>query len=171
MYCRGQTQQAIADYLELTRQQISYDLKIIFGRWRESATAAVEERKAAELEKINQLERTYWDAWERSLKPKESTRTSSTRAGTDRPDRLQAETRSEQRNGNPSYLAGVQWCIDQRCKILGINAPVKLAATNADGTDKATINDDDRNKIIGFALQRLGITAPGPSDNGDAASN
>ena len=29
----------------------------------------------------------------------------------------------EERYGNPQYLAGIQWCISMRCKILGIEAP------------------------------------------------
>ncbi len=40
-------------------------------------------------------------------------------------DRIKFAKRSEQRNGNPAYLSGVQWCIDRRCKLLGLDAPIK----------------------------------------------
>jgi hypothetical protein len=31
----------------------------------------------------------------------------------------------EERDGNPSWLAGVDKCIERRCKLLGLDAPVK----------------------------------------------
>lgn len=40
-------------------------------------------------------------------------------------DTVKVAKRSEQRNGNLAYLSGVQWCIDRRCKILGLDAPIK----------------------------------------------
>ena len=35
--------------------------------------------------------------------------------------------------GNPAYLAGVMSCIERRCKILGLDAPTKIAPTAPDG--------------------------------------
>ena len=127
MYCRGSTMQAIADYLEVTRQQIGYDWQVLLTRWRENADASIEDKLAAELEKINQVERTYWDAWERSLKPKDSTRKQSSKRGEE--SMILAETRSEQRDGEPRYLEGVRWCIEQRLKIIGGYAPAKVDLT------------------------------------------
>ncbi|MHC4984512.1 MAG: hypothetical protein ACYTF6_15275, partial [Planctomycetota bacterium] len=31
--------------------------------------------------------------------------------------------------GDPRFLAGVQWCIERRCKILGLDAPTKAQAS------------------------------------------
>lgn len=162
MYCRGNTQQAIADYLEVTRQQIGYDLKIVFGRWQESAVANIEERKAAELEKVNQLERTYWDAWERSLKPKESRVRKAAKMGDSEDEAVAAlrtsELKTEQRDGNPSYLEGVRWCIEQRCKILGLNAPTKvdvLAKVDASLEDVAAATKE----LEGWERDRFGASA------------
>src|SRR5882672_7906837 len=42
-------------------------------RWRDSALAATDDKKALERAKIEQLERTYWFAWESSTKPREVT--------------------------------------------------------------------------------------------------
>lgn len=33
--------------------------------------------------------------------------------------------------GDPRYLAGVQWCIEIRCKLLGIEAPKRVDVTSA----------------------------------------
>ena len=35
--------------------------------------------------------------------------------------------------GDPRFLAGVQWCIERRCKIIGIDAPTKSELTGAGG--------------------------------------
>jgi hypothetical protein len=35
--------------------------------------------------------------------------------------------------GDPRFLAGIQWCIEQRCKILGLLAAVKNELTGKDG--------------------------------------
>lgn len=121
-YCRGETQQQIASYLELHQSQISYDLKEIIQRWRDSSVSAINERLVVEIERINHLERTYWEAWERSLQPKQQRRKQAKRLAAGK--ETLSELRSEQRDGNPSYLAGVQWCIEQRLRILG---PYKAA--------------------------------------------
>ena len=31
--------------------------------------------------------------------------------------------------GDPRFLAGVQWCIDKRCKIMGLDAPQLVEVT------------------------------------------
>jgi hypothetical protein len=36
----------------------------------------------------------------------------------------------EQRDGNPAFLAGVMSCIERRCKLLGLDAPVKQQNLN-----------------------------------------
>jgi len=70
--------------------------------------------KAAELEKVNQLERTYWDAWERSVTEQIKTRVQSGEKGT---------TQSVEKAdyfGDPRFLKGIESCVDLRCKILGV---------------------------------------------------
>ena len=97
----------------------------------------IDKAKAKELAKVDKLERTYWEAWERSLEALErrSTRMSGTiTKEVDAPDgskRFVQETPTQQafttveRLGDSRYLQGVQWCIERRCKILGIDAPEK----------------------------------------------
>ena len=66
LYLTGKTQDAIAQELGVTQQQISYDLKTIQERWRKSALVDLNEAKQRELERIDVLEREYWQAWEAS---------------------------------------------------------------------------------------------------------
>jgi hypothetical protein len=153
-YLQGKSQQWIADELarnreyEITRQSISNDLKEIQKRWQANTLIPLDQHKVKELARIDLLEQTYWSAWEKSL---ETAKTTSTKvkdlpaSSKDKPGSKQyeASTRNEERDGNPSFLAGVERCITLRCKLLGLEAPVK-------SEDNLTIKweivreDDDR---------------------------
>lgn len=126
-YLRGDTQASIAGDLGVTQQQIAYDLKTLYARWEEGARINVASKVARELAKIDRLEREYWAAWEESRK--EHIRTTTERiAGksTREPARERAQIVKEKMLGNPSYLAGVQWCIDRRCKLMGLDVPSRI---------------------------------------------
>ncbi len=103
------------------------------------------EQLAFVLAKIDQMERTYWDAWERSMK--EAVRTSTSREdtplplpdgskaradgeGKPPPTLIQTTTKVGRRVdypvGNPAFLSGVQWCIDRRVKLLGLDKPERI---------------------------------------------
>lgn len=153
LYLEGKSQGKIAEAVGITRQQVSYDInRVLIPRWQRQSTAAAGEHIARELEKINHLEATYWTAWHDSLKPKESRSTGTTdrqRTVSVPTSVLQAmiavngniqgngtlslpssDTRAtllrEERDGNPMFLIGVQWCIDRRIKLLGLDAPLKI---------------------------------------------
>ena len=112
----------------LSRQQVGYDLKTLEILWRAEAKAEIDAAKAKTLAEIRILQETYWDAWARSCEEKTKTRTEKSAGGT-----AKASVEKDQMLGNPAFLAGVQWCIEQRCKIFGINAPVKAEITGKDG--------------------------------------
>lgn len=129
MYAKGQSMAFMAAEIErqfgvqLSLVQIGYDIQHIIAGWRKQATGDIERAKGLELGKLVTLELEYWDAWKRSCQPREITRTAKTdgeRATTS------ASFRKEQRDGNPAFLQGVMSCIERRCKILGIDAPVKI---------------------------------------------
>jgi hypothetical protein len=120
MYLRGKFQSEIATALEVSQGQISYDLSIVKRRWRESSLVNWDEARAKELERIDSLEREYWAAWEASKTERTRKRQRKGATGT-----IDASIETEQRDGNPAFLAGVIACIDRRCKLLGLDAPTK----------------------------------------------
>lgn len=124
MYLRGMSQQAIADNLGCGQATVSRDLTAIQADWHQSALIDIDEAKSRELARIDQLERTYWIEYELSREDRESTMTKAVQAG-DATARKEATKRTEQRLGDPRYLSGIQWCIERRCAILGIDAPKK----------------------------------------------
>lgn len=129
LYLQGKWQHEIAADLGMQQEQVSYDLRAIQAVWRDIPQSELSELKAKELARIDELERTYWQAWERSLTPKETTSTAKEGG------KLKVGKRSEQRNGNPAFLKGVMDCIDRRCKLLGLDAPLKneLSGVAGDG--------------------------------------
>lgn len=106
-YLQGWTQRKIADALGVTQQQVSYDLQQIRAEWKERTALALDEHKTCELAKIDNMESGYWQQWQNSIDT------------------------SEHKSGYVGYLDGVQWCIEQRCKILGLYAPTQTRNENS----------------------------------------
>ncbi len=134
LYLKGKTQAEIAEDLNVSREQIKYDLDIIQKRWRTDTAINLDEAKQKELSRIDTLERTYWEAWEKTLEEKTKTRTEQSKTG-EKNGSAKATIEKETLLGNPAYLAGVQWCISERCKLLGLYAPAKVAPTTPDGKE------------------------------------
>jgi hypothetical protein len=121
MHLEGRSQYEIAAELNLSQPAICRDLAEVRRRWREASLIDINEAKQRELARIDLLEREYWQAWERSQEDMIKTHS----ARDDREGDRVSVTR-EPRDGNPAFLSGVQWCVEQRCKILGIYEVAKL---------------------------------------------
>ena len=102
-------------------------LPILHAEWLASALVDISEAKSRELARLDDLERTYWAGWQRSQDPVEviNKRAVETHAGR----RITVNTQSSDQVGDPRFLAGVGWCIEQRCKLLGIASPERLDLT------------------------------------------
>jgi hypothetical protein len=166
LYLRGDIQQDITDEINrkyypdnpLSRQQISYDIRLMIDRWVKASNNHVDQKKAVELAKIDRLENEYWDAWERSRENAEIevTEQIGSRAKPDKdkpgeivitPERIKKYKRVEGQSGNPAFLAGVMSCINKRCELLGLDAPKKIAPTNPDGDGPAILHVVYDNKV------------------------
>src|SRR5581483_4024403 len=77
-YLRGETQWEIARTLGVSQGQVSRDLKAIRQEWLNSSVCNFNELKAREIAKVDELERTYWAAWEESKKTREVSTTEKT---------------------------------------------------------------------------------------------
>ncbi len=124
-YCHGETQIDIAAYLEVSQQQISYDLKAVQREWKDQRIKELDIHKWRELAKIDELERTYWDAWMRSQTEHVRTRSRQQTGGD-----ILASIERENPIGDPRFLVGVAWCIERRCKLLGLDEPLRIDITD-----------------------------------------
>lgn len=112
------------------------------------------------MARIDRLEREYWSAWEASKKEQQ---TSTTEQTTDADgERLKAAIRKTEKTGDPRYLAGVERCIEQRAKILGLHAPTETRLTGRDGgpvrfsLEEAVAADRELAEAEGACVQRCG---------------
>lgn len=122
LYLKGISQYEIASQLRISRDMVRYDLEAIKTEWRKEAVFNYDAAKDKELQKIDNLESTYWDAWDRSVKTKgEKTKQQMLRANGKTPEVRTAVERIET-FGDPRFLAGISWCIDRRIKLLGLDA-------------------------------------------------
>jgi hypothetical protein len=107
--------------------------------WRQSALIDINEAKARELAKIDTLELEYWTAWKRSQEDAESEITKmqgnppKPNEANPLPAKMETQKKREGQSGNPAFLRGIEWCINKRCEILGVDAPVKQQLTGANG--------------------------------------
>jgi hypothetical protein len=131
LYTKGRSYREIAFEVNqrhgrsITYQTVSNEIKKLLKEWKESREDIIDHQKYIELEKIDRLERTYWDGYEKSCQPvkKSSTKKKGSVQGVNDIEMIGSE---ETRVGDPRFLDGVKWCIEQRCKIFGINAPQKF---------------------------------------------
>lgn len=152
-YVRGMSQWKIGQELGVTQQQVSYDLKIIRQRWLESSIRDFDEARAIEVAKIDDCEREFRAAWERSQRIKQITNSkrkegmgASTEAG----------VRKEEQVGDPRFMDGILKCINMRCELLGLNAAKKISVLDADGNSYGPFltEDDRRNRLLAAFIEQ-----------------
>ena len=123
-YLTGKPQAEIAQELNVSQPTITHDLKELQRRWLAASVRDIDQLKAQELAKIDNLERTYWEAWARSCEDA-TTQVKRARKGTGDETVVQEQRVTVQEQvGDPRFLTGIQWCIERRCKVLGFDAPI-----------------------------------------------
>lgn len=148
LYLKGYNQYDIGEKIGITQGAVSKALVVVRKQWQESATEDIKELTLRELAKIDKLEQTYWDAWhkscldhqEKTIKAiKKKSRKKDADLESKKPDSVEQTTKEIKAFGNPSFLAGIQRCVEMRCKLLGID--IQKIETKA--VDKFTRYDDD----------------------------
>lgn len=132
LYLQGKTQTEIAAKLRIAQQTVSYYLKTIKQRWEENTAINLDAYKILQLDRIDTLEREAYAAWLRSIpptpvpgQPDEGRQYQPKRRG-QAPDQLDVVGW-----GDTRYLAIVQWCIQERSKLLGLYAPARTEISGA----------------------------------------
>ena len=128
--------------------------------WKASKAEMIENHKAIELEKINRLEATYWDAWARSCET-QFKKTKIKKKGEGERLALSQVRDDEQPNlGDPRFLSGIQWCTEMRCKILGIEVPqTALQMNTVNNTTQVLNNTTVINRKVVFLKRETTIQA------------
>ena len=138
LYIRGVPVAQIADALQdqfyhgerISVYSVANDIGIIRRRWIESTLVDFNEAKSRELAKLDELEKAYWDAWDKSSSESVTQEEETSRDDVAFPgglvvpvDKHRVLSVRRPGSGNPMFLQGIERCIQKRCQILGLFSP------------------------------------------------
>jgi hypothetical protein len=127
--------------------------------WKANKQDMVDNHKAIELEKINRLEATYWDAWARSCEVLTKKTKIKKKGEGERMALSQVRDDEKQTIGDPRFLSGIQWCTEMRCKILGIEVPQTALQMNSVTNNTQVNNTTVINRKVVFLKRETTIQA------------
>ena len=133
LYLQGWAQAEIGEKLKIAQSTISLDLRRIHATWRESSVMDFHTRQVLELQKLDQLEREAWAAWERSQKPSQQARVKGGKSEQD------ADRVVKNQIGDPRFLDQVHKCIASRRALLGLDGPLRIEAAGAFGALRTSL--------------------------------
>jgi hypothetical protein len=107
-----------------TKMMISRDVQEIRARWWTALQRDLDQWIVEKLAELRALKQEYWQAWFESKGTQQSTLRSQGQSGDQ--GVMQAQVREEFSPGNPAYLAGVQRCLEEECRLLGLHAPLQI---------------------------------------------
>ena len=139
----GSSRQEIADELGIDIMTVGNDISRLKKQWKETAKRATGKLIREQLGRIDTLEQEYWEAWEASRRPttKKSRKSKGVKVvGSDKfvgSEEITEQLDTTTTAGDPRFLQGVANCIEQRRKLLGLDAPEKTLSTiKIDSDDK-----------------------------------
>lgn len=156
-------------------RQVCKDSAEVERRWRERANVAIDKAKADEIANIDWTEQEAKLAWKKS-KTESAQRTAETstaggpKAGG---SRSKQKIVTENRDGDPRYLAIVDRCIQHRREIFGIDAPTKTEISGPGGQPIETIQKTSAPfDFDGFLkLQRAMFGIPQTNGSGESVDS
>ena len=123
LWCQGTPIHEIANQLNVSNRTNFKDLAKLRKQWANDIRSNIDEFVAEQCRKIDHLEMLAYAAWFRSCETEESTRSTASDSPSGRHSKI---TKTEKpTSGDPRYLEKVQWCIEQRLKLVGAYAPEK----------------------------------------------
>ncbi len=128
MYLRNWSQWEIANHFGLSQNTIQDDLKVIQSVWQQKMVESFDEHKRRELAKIDNLERVANEAYIRSMGIRKTVTKTSGSNGEYTKDEMKIVR--EKLLGDPRWMDQIKWCIEMRCKILGITKESKDVQVN-----------------------------------------
>lgn len=133
LYLTGMSMMAIAKQLKVSHGTVYRDLQIAHEQWRTNAAENIEKLKQNELSHVDWVEMEATKAWHRSVGIHKKTISKVGTAAPNGPYQEEVE-HAEELAGDPRFLDVINKSIDQRCKIMGLIAPIKSTVSNPDGS-------------------------------------
>lgn len=117
LWLKGLTQREIGEKYGLTVDQVADDIAWVRSVWRKTNERSITEKIDEELERLNQIEKAAWMAWEESRQDAVE-RSKSTEKGKEGKVTKKGEKRSGQA-GDSRFLVAAIKCVQERCKLIG----------------------------------------------------
>jgi Helix-turn-helix domain len=142
LYVQKVPQAEIAKAVGLSQGTVSTEIKRLIEFWKEQRLDDLDKIKLEQLHRIDRMERELWEAWNKSKRSGKRTITKSKAgefSGSVQQDKYWSAKSVEEDviAGDMQYMHGIQWCVQERNKIIGLYAPKKLAATDPTGMFEA----------------------------------
>lgn len=131
LYTKGRSYREIAFEVNqahgrrITYQTVSNEIKKVLKEWEKSRNEIIDHQKYIELAKLDRLERTYWEGYEKSCNPVKK-QTTKKKGSVNGPNNIEREDTEQTRIGDIRFLDGVKACIIERCKIFGNYAKTQI---------------------------------------------
>jgi transposase len=170
-YLRGWSFSKISKELKVVRSTISKDISAIREEWRRSRADSFHSEQLHELARIDAIEREAWAQWESSKAEEVTTRAETEVLITEENGRQVRKPGAERvirvtktRNADPRYMDTIRWCVEMRCKLLGLLAPSKMAAWSSEVStppkvqiDLSTLTDAQLEALDALRDRLLGL--------------
>lgn len=172
MLKQGMTYRRIAAERGCSFQNIARDVGIIRARWRKEMVEDFDELQQAELGRLDWLEEQAIIGWERSLAEAQKVVERLPRTATEIEESdggFVTERARLTQYGDPRFLEQIRKYSEDRRKILGLDAPVKVAPTDPTGTKEfsGATPDELLARLEQIRAARAEIT--GRAGSGDAS--
>jgi len=126
---------AIAQILGCAVGTVYRDICWAREQWRTRAVDAIEKLRQIELGRVDHIEVEAWKAWKRSVGIHEVvTRKTGMKPGGDGGEIDETSEKRERLAGDPRFLDVAGRCVEQRRKILGLDAPTKSELSGPGGS-------------------------------------
>lgn len=125
LYLRGYGVDEIASLTGLGERMVQSEITALRKGWTQRVQLDVQTATFQELDRIAALERDAHDGWMRSLGQVNVETKQATTASSGQVNRATVRNAGN-RDGNPVFLARMAWCVEQRCKLLGLEKPVAV---------------------------------------------
>ena len=125
LYLNGYPVDAIAKLTGLGERMVQSEITALRKGWVERAQLDMQTATFQQLDRIDAIENEAHQGWMRSLGQVNVETKQATTASGGNVNRATVRNAGN-RDGNPVFLARMAWCVEQRCKILGLEKPVEV---------------------------------------------
>lgn len=155
----GLDQQAIADKLNvrdgvpytISARTVSHDLKAVRERYTERANIATTVRIGEQVAMLRKRRATYYGAWVRSQEDAAKQRNVEGGDGD-----TSKTTEVEKRTGDIAFLRGVERAESDLADLFALNAPTKIAITDASGHKDAAVTNEATAGVLADLVRQMG---------------